>query len=183
MYGFVWSKSDNNYALAQTLPTHKGISVHTHTHTRQHVWLQCVPVWLNWQKDKASEKEENGCECGITAGIISIMHTQHIYTHTQATGTLFLQPTVWQVPICKTYTPTHKLYMHRGRETNSPPVMRRSAPRSGPYRLESWTTNNTHPSQKFSFNDVTSHMINLVSFLYHMIVCRIYRLFIVCDVS
>lgn len=115
-----WSKSDNDYTLA--LPTHTEIHVCAHT---WNVWLQCVSTCLIELavKQEKNRNAENVCECGRTCRthyllVVSSWRDTHRHTiETIYTHTTFSLPTVWQVPICKTHTPTHKLYMHR-RERN-----------------------------------------------------------------
>lgn len=169
----VWQQL-HTHADAANPHTHRRISVRVHLFMCQHVWLQCVCVYTCMielaaeTKQAKKRKAENVCECGrickgITAGIISTTVEGHKHTHTNTahTHTSNRDPVSTAHSLTGAHmqnTPTHKVYMHTGRETNSLPVMHCSTPGSCPYGLIAWTTNNTHPitSSKFSFNNVTS---------------------------
>lgn len=135
------------------LPTHSQRPLCTHTFLClwfclfmcRHIWLWCVYTCMTELAAKTKRvgqrKDENVCmaEFAMTLPrcLISItVEGQHAVVQKiqhvrRSTGTLLLLPTVCQGHIYKTHTPTHKLYMHTGRETNSLPVMHCNTPGSG----------------------------------------------------
>lgn len=143
-------------------------------------------VWLQWMTELAAKikqvknrRAENVCYCGNLRRLYSWHNKHHgggtrAYTCTQHTRTH--ARTSRRDPVstarCLTgahmqNTPTRKLYMHTGRETNCLPLKHCGTPGSGPYGL-----NHQHSASDSRFKVQSSqrcipNMINLVPFFYH----------------